>query len=508
MVSQYIEIRELIMKKGLLIYLLLITAASLQAQICNNATDTVYSLNSITGSGSGQIIGVNVNNAGTKLIGSPAASSANANGAGFSQVTGLFYFFNQCAAGTTEFVSYNPLTGSKAAKTIPTGLFPAGPVIPTTSTGKIRSGTVNKDGTGYYTIFPGATTAMGYPATAPAFLYYGIGTNTWTCITQKFKDVSGNIVTPLQSLNSGDMSFDGNDNLWILCSSSSSYALYRIKAPLPITYLGSSGFVTVDTMIPVTSTPGSVSFTGIAFNSAGKLFLSTGSYSSPPGIPGNNQLYYLSSLTSPLVTVGTLPNGYGDDLTSCSFPLQVLASHWIDFRASSNANGVSLHWKIDEEVNTTGYDIEYSSDADHWNVIGHLSKDNFTFGINEYSWLYKSSKTGRIFFRVVETNAAGKQSFSGVASIDFGISNELSLLGPNPVKKDLYFTGNTTLKHIASIYDNYGRLVLTSVISPGQQSLNMQHLPNGIYLLQFQTPGLTEDKSKVYRFIKMQTATP
>ena len=495
------------MKRGLHIYLLLFMATGVHAQICNNATDTVYSLNSITGSGSGQVIGVNVNNAGTKLIGSPPSSSANANGAGFSQITGLFYFFNQCAAGTTEFISFNPLTGSKVVKAIPTGAFPAGPAIPTASTGKIRSGTVNKAGSGYYTIFPGATTAMGYPATAPAFLYYSIGANTWTCITQKFKDVSGNIVTPLQSLNSGDMAFDGNDNLWILCSSSASYALYRIRAPLPTTYQGATGFVTVDTMIPVTATPGSVSFTGIAFNSTGKLFLATGSYSSPPGVAGNNQLYYLSSLSSPLTTVGTLPNGYGDDLTSCSFPLQVLASHWMDFKATSDANGVRLHWKIEEELNTTGYDIEYSTDADHWKVIGHLSKNNLTTGVNDYDWVYKNGQTGKNFFRIIETNATGKQSFSSVASIDIGKINELSILGPNPVKNELYFKGTRTVKHVVRIYDNYGGLVLTSDIAPGQQSINVQHLPNGVYLLQFHAPGLAEDKSKVFRFIK-QSAAP
>ena len=53
-------------------------------------------------------------------------------------------------------MSYDPETGTKISLAIPSG-----PAIPTSSSGKIRSGTVNKDGTGYYMIFPGATTAMG-----------------------------------------------------------------------------------------------------------------------------------------------------------------------------------------------------------------------------------------------------------------------------------------------------------------------------------------------------------
>jgi len=216
----------------------------------------------------------------------------------------------------------------------------------------------------------------------------------------------------------------------------------------------------------------------------------------------------MASIGAPLVTIGTLTNGFGDDLTSCSFPPAVLGSHWIDFKAANDANGIALHWKVDEEINTTGYDIEYSTDADNWQVIGHLSKDNFTTGIKDYDWIFKSGRTGRNFFRIAETNAAGKQSFSSVATIDIAKTNTLSFLGPNPVKNDLYFSGNTVVKQVARIYDNYGRLVLSAVIAPGQQSLNVKNLPNGIYLLQFQAPGMVEDKSKIFRFMKLQSATP
>jgi hypothetical protein len=485
------------MKNFLLLLLLLTTGAGLQAQICTNNVDTIYGLNSITAGGSGQIVGINVNNAGTKLIGTPAAASANANGLGFSSLNGLYYFFNQCGSGTTEFISYNPLTGSKVVKTIPSG-----PAIPTAS--KMRTGTINKAGTGYYTIFPAAANPT-YPITGPAFYYYSIGANTWTLITQRFKDVSGNIVANITTLNSGDMAFDGADNLWILVSNSANYALYRIKAPLPTT---ATAFVTVDTMIAQTATPGGISFTGIAFNSAGKLYLSTGSYTVPPGVAGNNQLYSMSTIGGPLTTIGTLTNGFGDDLTSCSFPPAVLGSHWIDFKATSDASGVNLHWKIDEEVNTTGYDIEYSTDAGQWQVAGHLSKDNFTSGVNDYDWLYKGNQTGKTFFRIAETTAAGKHSFSSIAVIDIGKTNELVFLGPNPVKNELYFTGNTSIKRLARIFDNYGKLVFSSVITPGQQKLNVQQLSNGIYLVQIQTPGIAEDKSKIFRFLKLQSAAP
>ena len=80
-------------------FLLLMAAEMCNAQLCQNPTDTIYGLNSIVASGSGQIAGVQVFNGGTSLIGSPAASSANANGLGFSSATQKFYFFNQVGVG-------------------------------------------------------------------------------------------------------------------------------------------------------------------------------------------------------------------------------------------------------------------------------------------------------------------------------------------------------------------------------------------------------------------------
>jgi hypothetical protein len=209
----------------------------------------------------------------------------------------------------------------------------------------------------------------------------------------------------------------------------------------------------------------------------------------------------LTTLGSPLVTVGTLTNGFGDDLTSCSFPLQVLASHWLEFKASNTDYGVSLHWKIDEEEITKGYDIEYSKDGEHWQLAGHLAKDDITSGVREYDYLYKAGLAGRNYFRIAETTASGRQSFSSITIIDIGSKDRL-FLGPNPVKEELFLNNANSARQLARIYDNYGRLVLSSVISQGQQSLNVQHLPKGIYVLEFQTSGMANDRSKIYRFMK------
>lgn len=472
------------------VFCLSVTIVKVNAQLCSNSTDSVYGLNSITGSGSGQIVSININDAGTSLVGSPATASVNANGMGFSQVNGRFYFFNQCGSGTTEFVSYDPLTGAKVTLANP-------PTFPTTQ--KVRSGTVTQGGSGYYFIFPGATTAMGYPVTNPAFYYYNIGANTWTLITQSFLDISGNNVTPIRTLNSGDIAFDGNDNLWILSSNAANYALYRINAPLPTTAVAS---VTVDTIIPQTPTPGGVSFTGIAFNSAGSLYLSTGSYTVAPGVAGNNQLYELPAIGSPFITIGTLPNGYGDDLTSCVYPIGVLPVVWVDFSATLNAGSAKLIWKVNEGENVDGYYVEFSKDGNSWQTIARIPKDNvIAAGLKTYYYSHEGYNEGANYYRIVQLSPQGRESISSTRTIITRAYNKI-YIGPNPVKDVIYLHNkDNSTKLLARVFDKEGRLVFSTTVTPYQQSINIGHLSKGSFILKLSSP-VTNEISDGYHFIK------
>lgn len=440
-----------------------------QAQLCMNNTDSLYGLNSITGSGSGQIVSINLNNAGTATIGSPAPTSANANGLAFCSASSLFYFFNQCGSGTTEFVSYNPLTGSKvplAKPTLPT------PVIPTAQ--KIRSGAMTTDGFGYYTIYPGATTAQGFPTTNPAFYYYNVGTNTWKLITQLFKDKTNHTVTEIKTLNSGDMAFDGSGNLWMVASNSANYALYRIKAPLPVTAVAN---VVVDTILASRPTPAGVSITGIAFNSAGKLYLSTGSYTTAPGVAGNNQLYLMSDPSLPLTNIGTLPNGYGDDLTSCAIPYYVLAENDFSFDVLLKGSAISVNWQNKEEAGLKGYELEYSQDGVTWSVLKTVTQLNEVYSFNHTDY-----NIGVNFYRVAMIQHSGQRKYSVIEKVIVKDKNNIQL-GPNPAGNTIrLYSGNLTASYSIELFDNAGRLLRTwEQVAPGE-SIDIQWLKPGMYM--------------------------
>lgn len=461
---------------------LFVTEAS--GQYCTTPADTIYSMSS-----QGEIYPLNVSNALPGPMLGASTNDTNSNGVGFSAFNGRFYYFNRCAAlsaPAVQFAAYVPAT----ATTIPL----AAPPATILATHKIRSGCVDNSGTGYYTINPNNTS----PA-VPYLYYYNIALDTWTTITDTFKNTSGTVVANIKSLNSGDMAFDGLGNLWLLCSNGSNYALYRINAPVPTSPVQ---YVVVDTIISQRATPASspsgASFTGIAFNSEGKLYISTGA-----GVnTGNNKLYELATATSSLTLIGTLPNGYGDDLTSCSYPMGVLAVTWLNFTASLNNGSARLLWQVNETSDITAYDVEYSIDDEHWQVIARITKNDFNAGSQKtYSYSHDGVKEGSNYYRIVQLSASEKKSTSSVKVINTKTINRIHI-GPNPAKDILYlYDKNNSSKLLAQIFNKNGQLIWSAVVAPNQQSIDISHLPRGSFVLRLLS-GTTNETVTGHQFIK------
>lgn len=454
------------------------------SQLCQNSADTVYGLTT-----TGQVVGINVNNAGSVAIGSPAASAANSNGMGFSQVNGLYYFFNQTGSGTTQFVSYNPLNSSLVT------LSPAPAALPATllTSQKIRSGAVNKTGTGYYTINPAATGGA-------ALYYYNIAVPGWTTISQNFQDASAvSLNSSLSTLNSGDMAFDGSGNLWILASNATNYALYKIAAPVPTT---ATATITMTVYIPATTTtPLGASFTGIAFNSAGKLYITTGTAGAAAG---QNKLYLLSTPSSASLTlVGSITSDYGADISSCAFPTNPLPVQWLDFKAQLKDKSVDLSWKVIEDRNTSGYDIQSATDGRNWNTIAHINKSGSANDNTEkvYNFSDDNFQPGPDYYRIVQYDMDGKMSYSVTREVIAGLESR-TYIGPNPVKDVLFiYNRNNNSKRLVQVYDRDGRQVSSSVLNAGEQTISVGQLQRGVYMLRLSSalPGTTPE---IFRFVK------
>lgn len=441
---------------------------SAQAQLCSDPTDTIYGLTT-----AGQVVAINVNAAGgSTAIGTPSAGASNTNGVGYNSANKSFYYFNISggSAGSQQFVSYDPTTSTKTVL--------AAPPATVLAAHQIRSGANTMAGTGYYMIDP---------LTAPhaTLYYYNVTLNTWTSISSSLT-VGGVTDGTLDSLVSGDMAFDGSGNLWIVAASKFNWALYEIAAPVPTTALAS---VAIIKQIPLTTNPAvmfnNVSFTGIAFNSLGHLYLASGNAG------GGNRLYELTSIAAAsLALVHAIPADYGADLTSCSFPLTVLPIVWVDFAAGFHNAQVDLNWSANEYGNVSRYNVEWSSDASHWQTIGTVGANDPTGGAAQsYTYPVSQYNSGLNYYRIVQVLLSGKESMSPIKLVNTAGGHGL-FIGPNPSQDLVYiYNRDNVSKWLAQVFDGTGRLVYSSVLNPDQPAIDISRLARGVYLLRLVSAG-------------------
>ncbi len=423
------------------------------AQICSSPSTIIYGLTS-----AGGIYPITIS---TAVVGSaitPAYSGnapSQANGLGYNSLNGKFYYFKRNAnTSPQEFVSFDPATNTVTILAS----------SPTSNT--IHTGCVSANGLGFYTMDVNAR-----------LYYYSIALNTWTLITTKFYDNFGTDITNIiTTQNSGDIAIDGYGNLWFLTSDNTNYGLYKITAPLPIT--GVASITAKQCIAPTATTPTGNSFAGFAFNSTGQIILATLS---------DNKLYRLENNLS-LTFLGNLTvSGIGNDLTSCSFPLGVLPVSWQSFTAGLKDNhNVVLNWEVAQQVNNKGYSIEHSRDGVSWETIGFVAGSGNNAVAEQYSFIHTNPANGNHYYRIRQEDIDGQSVYSATVTITVS-SNSPVAVWPNPARDAIHIhneSNNAASK--AWVFDQQGRLMNESLLQPGDNTIRMNAMPTGTYVVRVQ----------------------
>jgi hypothetical protein len=330
---------------------------------------------------------------------------------------------------------------------------------------KVHTGCVSANGAGYYTIDIDGN-----------FGYYNIATNSWTLITSSFKDQFNNDVSAvIQSQSAGDIAIDGLGNLWIITSSSSNYAVYKLNAPLPVTPVPQLSVTQV--LAPSTPTPSGNIIAGIAFNPSGQIYLST---------KYDERLYRLeNNLTTTFIACFTTSD-VGNDLTSCSFPMGTLPVVWKSFTATlSGKNNTQISWQVIEE-NNKGFYIQHKTNGTNWMDITFIQSRNSPEEIKSYAYLHQNLTGGKHYYRIRQVDIDGKESFSETRIITVGDKNPSVTVWPNPATDIISLQNNGeggSLYIKAQLFDLSGRMVAEKKLQPGVNTLNVSSLNRGMYSL-------------------------
>ncbi|MEM1318624.1 MAG: hypothetical protein AAGG75_00140 [Bacteroidota bacterium] len=190
------------------------------------------------------------------------------------------------------------------------------------------------------------------------------------------------------------------------------------------------------------------------------------------------------------------------DCTNAPLPLELLS---FDAKAIDK-NQALLQWLTDNEYNTSHFEIERSTDAQKWSVVGEKAASGFTQQSREYQHIDSEldripATASTVYYRLRMVDLDEKYTYSAIRSIALAKPSAAISLFPNPTTDLVYLNveapgrkGELDLQ----LFNTDGKLVWSGVIELGTgtaQPLDFGGiLSDGVYYLR--SNGLDQDFNK------------
>jgi len=167
----------------------------------------------------------------------------------------------------------------------------------------------------------------------------------------------------------------------------------------------------------------------------------------------------------------------------------------VAFTAQRNGRANKLSWTTNQEINTSHFVIEHSTDGRHFDAIGQVATAGSASSNYTYSFVDYTPAGGMNFYRLKIVETSGNIKYSVVRSVRNEGTADVAVY-PNPVKNNLLvnISSDITDKAIITVSDMNGRTVYSnqSVINRGINyiTVNTTSLSSGTYVIKIQ---LNED---------------
>jgi len=156
--------------------------------------------------------------------------------------------------------------------------------------------------------------------------------------------------------------------------------------------------------------------------------------------------------------VQNIPGSYAIDRFKIVFkPSVVLPVSFTNIAAQrNNDRSVAVQWKVENEINMDGYQVERSADGTSFETISTLvAPKNNNAGAATYSFSDLDKISTDLFYRIKGNSSNGQVQFSAIAKVGGFKTDALITVYPNPVQNK-----QLTIQFSASIAGNYQLILL------------------------------------------------
>ena len=177
---------------------------------------------------------------------------------------------------------------------------------------------------------------------------------------------------------------------------------------------------------------------------------------------------------------------------SCSYSVNnsnvvTLPLIWETVSAQKQNGQVFLNWSTASEQNTKDFEVQYSTNATSWDVLGTVQAAGNSSATRNYSFTHQTplKNSAYNYYRILQRDLDGKFSYSKIVSIIFNEPGLDFLVYPNPADKvvTIYLSDASEV----SLINSAGSVVWRSKLPAGRNQISVSQYSKGVYIL---TAGL------------------
>jgi hypothetical protein len=176
-----------------------------------------------------------------------------------------------------------------------------------------------------------------------------------------------------------------------------------------------------------------------------------------------------------------------------------LAIKGISFEASAMNSGVMLHWKNANEAHCYQYEVQRSQDITSFASIKSMACNGNENVAAIHSFFDPNPRSGWNYYRIKLTQDDGIAQYTEIKSVYRNLSNAFKVF-PTLAHNHLEISAPLLTDYQYTITDMNGRVLEhRQVHASGQQSIAVEHLTTGLYILAVNTGS----ESTSFKFVKM-----
>ena len=199
-----------------------------------------------------------------------------------------------------------------------------------------------------------------------------------------------------------------------------------------------------------------------------------------------------------IVRFSTMGRGIWDFKITGTIPVTI--SKW---QADKTGSSVLCSWQSEQEINSSHFIVERSSDGTNFSEIGIVQAKGNSNTVTSYSMPDRFPLKGINYYRLTTVDKDNKKSISKVIAIRMDNNGQSLDIYPNPVKNTLFVEIRTFGREEVTVrvVDAAGKVVRNEnreISGHAAFSISMANMPAGVYSMQVNGKGT----AMIKRFIK------